>query len=692
MRAFALFILATLCFVAPRMNAATTNVLLTITAPWRYQTNNLDSVPSWKAPAYNDLEWSGPSNALLFIETTPGAIPAPCNTPLPTNSFGRPLNTYYFRTTFNVTDAANVSALQFSNLVDDGAVFYLNGVEVQRLFISAGTVTYATLATSHEADTWSNFTLTGAPLAGLVEGQNTLAVEVHQTSSTSTDVVFGSAVSAIYGMTTNLTRGPYLQRSTTNSIVIRWRTNLPTDSRVDYGQSLDALNQTFTASSLTTEHIVTLTNLNEDTKYFYAVGHGSTLLSPANSNQFFLTHPLPGTPKDLRIWIIGDAGTKNANQAAVRDAFYAYNGTNTVHAWLQLGDNAYDTGTDAEYQAAVFDMYSSLLRRSVTWPALGNHETAQATTPGAYPYFDLFTLPTAGEAGGVPSGTEYYYSFDLGMVHFVCLDSMVSDRATNGAMATWLRSDLAVNTNRWLVAFWHHPPYSKGSHGSDVGDASYDTQMGQMRTNFLPILEKAGVDLVFSGHSHCYERSKFINGHYGLSASFNPATHVLQAGSGRETNGLGAYLKPDGLGETPVPNRGTIYTVAGSSGQATTGSTNHPAMFYSALSLGSVVLDFHSNRLDAIFLRETGATNDWFSIIKEGTHPPRLTQPDLQFGSNFQFTVLTRGCRTNLIEATTNLASPTAWQVVGTNTTTNSAFIFVHTNASPIQFYRVRRP
>jgi hypothetical protein len=690
---YRLMLVAVFAVGAPVLQAATTNVLLAITSPWRFNTNSMDTIPTWKATSYNDSAWPGPSNALLFIETA--ALPAPKNTSLPEKSGGGPMNTYYFRTTFNLANAAGVTSLMFSNLVDDGAVYYLNGVEVQRLYLAAGAVTYATTAMSHEADTWSNFTLAGALLTNLLEGVNTLAAEVHQVNSASSDIVFGSAVSAVYGYSTNLTRGPYLQCSTTNSIVIRWRTDYATDSRVDYGGSPDALNQSVTLPTLTNEHIVTLTNLDVDTKYFYAVGMTDRLLSPVSSDQFFLTHPLPGTTKSLRVWVIGDAGTKNASQAAVRDAFYAFNGTNTVHAWLQLGDNAYDTGTDAEYQAAVFDMYAPLLRRSVTWPALGNHETAQSQTyVDTYPYFSLFTLPTAGEAGGVPSGTEHYYSFDLGMVHFVCLDSMTADRSTNGAMAIWLRSDLAVNTNRWLIAFWHHPPYSRGSHDSDVGGPGYDTQMGQMRTNFLPILEKAGVDLVFCGHSHCYERSKLLNGHYGLSSSFNASSHVVQSDSGRETNGVGAYRKPDGLGETPVPNCGAIYTVAGSSGQATTGTTNHPAMFYSALSLGSVVLDFHSNRLDAVFLRETGAIDDSFTIIKDGTHPPLLTQPAFQSGSNFQFTVLCRGYRTNLIETTTNLAQPGAWQTVGINTTTNSSFNFIHTNALTnfAQFYRVRRP
>ena len=93
-----------------------------------------------------------------------------------------------------------------------------------------------------------------------------------------------------------------------------------------------------------------------------------------------------------------------------------------------LGDNAYENGTDSEYQAAVFDMYPTMLRQSVLWPALGNHDTAQsANPPASLPYFAMFTLPTGAQAGGMASGTEKYYSFDYANIHFICLDSMTSD-------------------------------------------------------------------------------------------------------------------------------------------------------------------------------------------------------------------------------------------------------------------------
>ena len=64
----------------------------------------------------------------------------------------------------------------------------------------------------------------------------------------------------------------------------------------------------------------------------------------------------------------------------------------------------------------------------------------------------MFTLPQNGEAGGVPSGTENYYSFDYANIHFVCLDSSSSDRDVGSPMLTWLESDLSSTTQEWIIA------------------------------------------------------------------------------------------------------------------------------------------------------------------------------------------------------------------------------------------------
>ncbi len=271
-----------------------------------------------------------------------------------------------------------------------------------------------------------------------------------------------------------------------------------------------------------------------------------------------------------------------------------------------LGDNAYERGTDAEYQAAVFNMYPEMLRKSVLWPTLGNHDGASSNSgTQTGPYYESFTLPKKAEAGGIASGTEAYYSFDYGNIHFVVLDSFDSSRSPTGAMMKWLRSDLQATNQNWIIAYWHHPPYTKGTHDSDNGAAERD-----MRQNALPILETYGVDLVLAGHSHNYERSFLLNGHYGVSTTLTPDM-ILDAGDGR-TSGTGAYKK--------ASDRGAVYTVAGSSGKTGGGSLDHPAMFISLSVLGSVALTVNGNRLDAKFIRSNGSVADEFSIQK-GTFP-----------------------------------------------------------------------
>ena len=412
-------------------------------------------------------------------------------------------------------------------------------------------------------------------------------------------------------------RGPYLQTGTPSDVIIKWRTDIVTDSVVRYGPDPASLTLSQSDPTSTAEHEVQLTGLSADTKYFYSVGTSSATLAGGDSNHFALTSPISGTAKATRIWAIGDSGTADANARAVRDAFLNFTGSQDADLWIMLGDNAYADGTDAQYQAAVFDTYPQLLTKTVLWTTLGNHDghTADSASESG-PYYDIFSLPRNGEAGGVPSGTEAYYSFDYGNIHFICLESYETDRSPSGAMMTWLEADLQANDKEWVVAFWHHPPYTKGSHDSDT-----EGQLVDMRQNAVPILEQYGVDLVLTGHSHSYERSYLIDGHYGVSSTFTEAMKV-DPGDGSETGG-GAYQKP---GIAAAPHAGAVYAVAGSSGKTSGGSLNHPVMVVSMSVLGSMVLDVNGNRLDAKFLDGNGNILDDFTMLKgPDTTPPEIS-------------------------------------------------------------------
>jgi purple acid phosphatase-like protein/calcineurin-like phosphoesterase family protein len=231
-----------------------------------------------------------------------------------------------------------------------------------------------------------------------------------------------------------VTRGPYLQRATPNSVIVRWRTDLSTDSRVRYGTQPAMLASSASVPAASTNHEVALTGLQPATRYYYDVG-SSSAVQAGGVDFSFVTPPPSSAAAPTRIWVIGDSGTADANARAVRDAYRNFMGGAYTNLWLMLGDNAYPNGTDAEYETAVFDTYPEMLRQTVLWPTLGNHDGASAdsgTQTG--PYYTIFTLPKAGEAGGLASGTEAYYSFDYANIHFICLDSFESSRATSGAM------------------------------------------------------------------------------------------------------------------------------------------------------------------------------------------------------------------------------------------------------------------
>ncbi|MGI8967144.1 MAG: metallophosphoesterase [Limisphaerales bacterium] len=405
-------------------------------------------------------------------------------------------------------------------------------------------------------------------------------------------------------------RGPYLQTGTSSNIVVRWRTAETNWGVVYYGLKKSNLDLKATTAGQHTEHIILVSDLQPETKYFYAIGTTNSIFASAGTNEFF-TSPPGGSTKSTRVWVIGDSGTAKPEQFSVRDAYYKFTEDRRTDLWFMLGDNAYTHGLDKEYQKAMFEVYSNLFVKSVCWPTLGNHDGRSAnsqTQSGVY--YDIFSLPTQGQAGGEMSGTEAYYSYNYANIHFVCLNTHDMDRSTNGVMLSWLKKDLAANHLDWTIAYFHHPPYTKGSHDSDAKSGE-NIDLTEVRENILPIMEAGGVDLVLCGHSHDYERSFLLDGHYGYSETLTDA-NKKNKGNGREEED-GAYRKPT-LGS--APHEGMVYVVAGSSGKITGGSLDHPAMYLSTNSLGSVVLDIKGPRLDLTFINEKGKKLDHFTILK----------------------------------------------------------------------------
>jgi len=325
--------------------------------------------------------------------------------------------------------------------------------------------------------------------------------------------------------------------------------------------------------------------------------------------------------------VLGDSGTGGSEQLAVRNAMLDFTAASPPDLLLGLGDLAYYRGNEFNFTRKFFDVYRDVLRHTATLPAMGNHEAkaaSSATQSGAY--FDAFVLPTSGEAGGVASGTEAYYSYDYASTHFVVLDTADSDLSVGSAMLEWLAADLRESTAHWLIAYFHHPPYTKGSHDSDSADTSHGRLLF-VRENLLRMLEGAGVDLVLSGHSHNYERSLLVDGVYCPTcdaASPDRSTpdrseleargHILDSGSGDPAKD-GAYKKAPGS----RPHNGTVYVVAGHGGHHTRQEGLHPIMTNTNISPGSCLLTVDSETLSLVNIDADGSVSDSFTIIKPTT-------------------------------------------------------------------------
>ena len=155
-----------------------------------------------------------------------------------------------------------------------------------------------------------------------------------------------------------ITRGPYLQQLSSSGVIVRWRTDIATESLVKFYQNDSTKITTVSDGVATTEHIVQLNNLQSDTRYQYSVGTSTKTLA-SGKDFYFVTGPPKGSNRPVQIWAMGDFGDESTKiymetQKGIKDS-YLKNRPAFTDLWLWLGDNAYCCGTDAEYQKQVFD-------------------------------------------------------------------------------------------------------------------------------------------------------------------------------------------------------------------------------------------------------------------------------------------------------------------------------------------------
>ncbi|MEM7263714.1 MAG: metallophosphoesterase, partial [Planctomycetota bacterium] len=309
-------------------------------------------------------------------------------------------------------------------------------------------------------------------------------------------------------------RGPMLQSLAPTRALVLVRSFELTRGEIRFGPRGD-LDRTLESSS-SHRHVFALTSLDPDVEYEYQVTLEADAGSPRSyPARRFRTPPAAGDEGELRVVVVGDTGVSPA-QDAIIELIEELEAPILLHA----GDLVHEPGTVESYDARFFSVWEAVLGQTSLYPVLGNHD-CWASPDG---FLDEVQLPT-----NSVTETEHYYSFDAGDAHFVALNSC--DGLVDSTQLDWLERDLSSTERGWIIVWLHHPLYSNGVQSGSRA----------LRTSLAPLFERYGVDLVFAGHDHAYERFLPIAGEslsdaYQSPEFVNPAgvTYIVSGGGGAE--------------------------------------------------------------------------------------------------------------------------------------------------------------
>ncbi|MSP62564.1 MAG: hypothetical protein EXR72_19980 [Myxococcales bacterium] len=391
-----------------------------------------------------------------------------------TDGGSSPCEALRIRRRFDVGPAgARLATVTLRARYRDGIVAWLNGVEIARRRLPEG----AGPAIETHGPEPESFVV--PVTAGLLrEKGNLLAVEVRAAtpSRTATAEV---ALSGADGV--RIVRGPWLQRVIGGEGWLHLETDLPSRAVVRYAR-LGATEEPREAGDdqPRTRHALHLTRLAPATAWSYRVTVSAEGLPGGEIEARFHTPPAPGHP--LRFAVFGDVRSGHAVHDQIARAVAAED----PDLAIVTGDLV-DRGTDEGDWERFFDVAAPLLRQVAIYPAVGNHEYLRRGR-GRERFLALFR----------EGAKEAWWSFDVAGVHFVCLDS---EALANPAQLIWLEHDLQAARKgkpRAIIAYGHDGPWSSALHGDNAAAIR----------DYVPVLERHRVTVIFSGHDHDYERGK----------------------------------------------------------------------------------------------------------------------------------------------------------------------------------------
>lgn len=373
----------------------------------------------------------------------------------------------------------DVKMLRLRARFRDGLVVYINGREVVRRDLDADAEPTA-FARRARGPEWETFYIPVVPEL-LHEGSNVLAVEVRPSSRRAAPAL---ELELTGGTAPRLVRGPMVQKVTRDSAVIVFDTDLPAAGSVDYGATAElGESATSAGGALAVHHVVELTGLPAGKQVHYRVRGGG------DTSETFAFALAPADGEVVRLAIYGDVRGGHDTHREIAASMLL----DAPDMVLVTGDLVLRGSDEGDWQR-FFEVTRELLARVPYYPAVGNHDLGRSGDERRRlnEIFALWPGPDNRPEWG------HWYSFTVAGLHFVMLDS---NAYTHEEQREWLEADLSAAREagvRAIFALTHNGPYSRGIHRGSA----------YARKNYVPILEKHDVTLLFSGHDHIYQRGE----------------------------------------------------------------------------------------------------------------------------------------------------------------------------------------
>ena len=445
------------------------------------------------------------------------------------------IEAYFFLHKLETEKPQEGKAAIFNIEYDDAAIVYLNGnVVFEGSVPEGGYPTNLSYGGSNQGDPIrEEVTITPKQLQEFWNnnGDNYIAVEIHQGRATSSDIFFA----AYDGYFKELPPEPEAGSIQTNAILtigkdpsernFTWYSNTTVPGKFEFKEA--NVDKDFTGATVLNANViekvnkegfssnsVTLEGLKPNTEYMYRYSNGETVSEVVN----FKTQ---GT-EDFSFFIAGDpqigsGGYLNGKEGWDKTLKLLPSIDPNASFLLSLGDQVNTSSDEEQYDEYINrEGFKGLTLATV----VGNHDS------GNRAYTEHFKLSNVQEEGKTTAGSNYYYVYNNTL--FICLNSNNRDYAEHKST---IKRAIAENPNvKWKVVAFHHPPYTVASH-------ALDGYISNMRSTLVPIFKENKIDLVLNGHDHVYTRTHVMDG----------TKPIIEWENGEEGKAPSEYVNPKGI-------------------------------------------------------------------------------------------------------------------------------------------------